>query len=182
MKFDIPMMKTAYIWAEESYCKRKQVGCVIANEERIISHGFNGTISGLPNECEETKEEMYCKRCECTDQSKLTIDENISVGSNICTNCYYTNVVKVKKIPIDKTNVFTLHAEANAILWAARKGYALEGATLYVTLEPCADCSKLIAQSGITRVMYSESYSPEGVEFLRKCNIEVTQLEQLTQE
>ncbi|MCK5535519.1 MAG: hypothetical protein KAI79_01765, partial [Bacteroidales bacterium] len=128
---------------------------------------------------EETKEEMYCKRCECTNQSKLTINENLSIGSNICTNCYYTNVVKVKKIPIDKTNVFTLHAEANAILWAARKGYALEGATLYATFSPCVECSKLIAQAGIKRVVFSQYFrTREGLDFLKACNIEVTQLTQ----
>ena len=52
-KYDTPMMETAYIWALESYCRRKQVGCVIAKDSRVISCGYNGTISGSENCCEE---------------------------------------------------------------------------------------------------------------------------------
>ena len=47
------LMNTAKLWAKESYCKRKQVGAVLAKDDRILATGYNGTISGLENKCEE---------------------------------------------------------------------------------------------------------------------------------
>lgn len=67
-----------------------------------------------------------------------------------------------------------LHAEANAILKVARSTQSCEGATLYITLSPCKECSKLIHQSGIKRVVYHQYYKDtEGVEFLQKAGVEV---------
>ena len=67
------------------------------------------------------------------------------------------------------TKWYVLHAEANAILKVARSTQSCDGATLYVTLSPCRECSKLIHQSGISRVVYSEAYKDlSGVEFLKK--------------
>lgn len=60
-----------------------------------------------------------------------------------------------------------IHAEMNAILKAAKSGYSVNGATLYLTLSPCKECSKLILQSGIERVLYLEEYRDvSGIEFL----------------
>ena len=65
------------------------------------------------------------------------------------------------------TLAHVIHAECNAILKAARTGNAVDNSTLYLTLSPCIDCSKLILQSGIKRVVYLELYrNPEGVNFL----------------
>jgi len=62
-----------------------------------------------------------------------------------------------------------IHAEVGAILKAARSGYAVGGAELYLTLSPCVDCAKLILQSGIKRVIYLQEYrKTDGVEFLKK--------------
>ncbi len=70
-----------------------------------------------------------------------------------------------------------LHAEANAILKVASSTQACQGATLYITLSPCKDCSKLIHQSGIKRVVYANAYKDEsGIDFLRKANIEILYL------
>lgn len=67
-----------------------------------------------------------------------------------------------------------LHAEANAILKVARSTQSCEGATLYITLSPCKECSKLIHQSGIKRVVYHNGYRDDsGVQFLIKAGIEV---------
>lgn len=64
---------------------------------------------------------------------------------------------------------FVIHGESNAILKAAKSGYAVEGATLYVTLSPCQDCCKLIIQSGIKRVVYKDEYrDATGISFLRQ--------------
>jgi len=67
-----------------------------------------------------------------------------------------------------------LHAEANAILKVARSTQSCEGATLYITLSPCKECSKLIHQSGIVRVVYQNGYRDNaGLEFLIKAGVEV---------
>lgn len=67
-----------------------------------------------------------------------------------------------------------LHAEANAITKLARSNNNSEGATLYVTAEPCIECSKLIIQAGIKRVVYAEKYRlHEGIALLREAKIEV---------
>ena len=75
------------------------------------------------------------------------------------------------------TKWYVLHAEANAILKVASSTQSCDGATLYVTLSPCKECSKLIHQSGISRVVYSEAYKDlSGVEFLKKAGVIVNQI------
>lgn len=70
-----------------------------------------------------------------------------------------------------------LHAEANAILKVARSTQSCEGATLYITLSPCKECSKLIHQSGIKRVVYQNGYRDDsGLQFLIKAGIDVQQI------
>jgi dCMP deaminase len=72
------------------------------------------------------------------------------------------------------TKWYVLHAEANAILKVASTTQSCEGATLYLTMSPCKECSKLIHQAGIRRVVYASEYKdPSGLEFLRKAGVEV---------
>ena len=67
---------------------------------------------------------------------------------------------------------YVLHAEANAILKVAASTQSCKGATLYITLSPCKECSKLIHQSGIIRVVYSKEYKDTtGLEFLKKAGV-----------
>jgi dCMP deaminase len=78
------------------------------------------------------------------------------------------------------TKWYVLHAEANAILKVARSTQSCEGATLYITMSPCKDCSKLIHQAGITRVVYLEGYKDNsGIEFLEKAGVEVAYIPNL---
>lgn len=56
------------------------------------------------------------------------------------------------------SKTYEIHAEMNAIIWAARKGISIEGGTIYVTLEPCSECSKNLIASGIKRIVYKKSY------------------------
>ena len=80
----------------------------------------------------------------------------------------------------DENNVtkpYVLHAEANAITKLARSSNNSDGSTLYVTAAPCMECSKLIIQAGIRRVVYAESYRLEdGINLLRRAGIEVVHL------
>ena len=126
-------LKMAEIWAQNSYCKRRQVGALIVKEKMIISDGYNGTPSGFENICE---------------------DEN------------------------NRTKPYVLHAEANAITKVAKSNNSSDGATLYVTSSPCLECSKLIIQAGIKRVVFTENYRLEdGINLLKRANIEVEQIE-----
>lgn len=78
------------------------------------------------------------------------------------------------------TQWFVLHAEANAISKVARSTQTCENATLYITLSPCKECSKLIHQSGITRVVFQNGYQDStGLEFLKKAGVIVHQIEDL---
>ena len=75
------------------------------------------------------------------------------------------------------TKPYVLHAEANAITKLARSSNNSDGATLYVTASPCIECSKLIIQAGIRRVVYDEQYRlNDGVELLKRAGIEVVHL------
>jgi len=126
-------LKMADIWAQNSYCKRRQVGALIVKDQMIISDGYNGTPSGFENVCE---------------------DED------------------------NKTKPYVLHAEANAITKVAKSGNSSDKATLYVTSSPCMECSKLIIQAGIKRVVFTESYRIEdGINLLKRADIEVKQVD-----
>ena len=76
------------------------------------------------------------------------------------------------------TKPYVLHAEANAITKIAKSSNNSDGATLYVTASPCLECSKLIIQSGIRRVVYSEAYRlTDGIDLLKRAGVEVVFIE-----
>ena len=78
------------------------------------------------------------------------------------------------------TKWYVLHAEANAILKVASSTQSCQGATLYITMSPCKECSKLIHQAGITRLVYQTDYKDNsGLEFLRKAGVELQQVIEL---
>ena len=129
IELDKRYLRMASIWAESSYCKRRQVGALIVKDKMIISDGYNGTPSGFENVCED--------------------DNNL-------------------------TKPYVLHAEANAITKVAASANSSKGATIYVTSSPCIECAKLIIQSGIKRVVYSENYRIEdGCLLLKRAGIEL---------
>ncbi len=125
-------IRMASIWAENSYCQRRQVGALIVKDKMIISDGYNGTPSGFENVCED--------------------EDGI-------------------------TKPYVLHAEANAITKVAKSGNSSEGATMYVTTAPCIECSKLIIQAGIKRLVYRDNYrKTEGIDLLKRVGIEIVNL------
>ena len=78
------------------------------------------------------------------------------------------------------TKWYVLHAEANAILKVASSTQSCKGATLYITMSPCQQCSKLIHQAGITRLVYHHEYKDNsGVKFLKKAGVTITHIEEL---
>ena len=78
------------------------------------------------------------------------------------------------------TKPYVLHAEANAITKVARIGNSSEGSTLYITASPCLECSKLIIQAGIKRVVYNDLYRiQDGLEILRRAGVECTHIAEI---
>lgn len=77
-----------------------------------------------------------------------------------------------------ETHWYVLHAEANAILKVAKSTHNCQEGTLYLTLSPCKECSKLVVQSGIKRVVYTNAYKDmSGVDFLQEAGVEIEQIE-----
>lgn len=94
----------------------------------------------------------------------------ISDGFNGCPTGYNNNCENDH----DETHWYVLHGEANAILKCARHGHSCDGATLYQTLSPCKECSKLILQSGIKRLVYINEYKDvAGLTFLKNAGVEI---------
>ena len=111
----------------------------------------------------------YCKRRQV---GALIVKEKmiISDGYN-GTPSGFENVCEDENF---KTKPYVLHAEANAITKVAKSNNSSDGATLYITTSPCMECSKLIIQSGIRRVVYCDSYrTQDGIELLKKAGIEI---------
>ena len=93
-------------------------------------------------------------------------------------NCCENDIAK-GTILVEETKWEVIHAETNAILKCAKNGISCDGGTLYVTLSPCKDCSKLIVQSGIKRLVYKEVYRDgDGLVFLKNAGIAVNKLPQ----
>ena len=172
-KFDKANMQMAYITANLSYCQRRQVGAVIVRDDRVIANGVNGTSKGTENICEDSYINCTC----CNEKIYLTKDVlNIAdEKGRMLTNCscgashiYFTND-DIKLTTNDKV----IHAEQNALLFAAKNGISVNGATMYVTTEPCIECAKFIEASGIKKVIYSDSYkNSAGIELLKKHGVE----------
>ena len=74
------------------------------------------------------------------------------------TNCNEYWDGKYTKEHHEWSKTYEIHAEMNAIIWAAREGISIDGATIYVTLEPCSQCSKNLIASGIKRIVYDKAY------------------------
>lgn len=129
---DRTYMDMAVCWSTLSRCKKKQVGCLIVKDKRIIADGFNGTPIGMDNACEGCDGE---------------------------------------------THWHVIHAEANAICKLAATGGSATGSTAYTTLSPCKDCSKLLLQSGIKRLVYLTEHSDtDGLDLLRASGVSVEML------
>ena len=170
-KYDQAMMRTAYVWADLSYCKRRQVGACITRDNGIISHGYNGTAKNQENVCE-----YRVITCTCgldIDVSDADYDSVTTIGIGTEHRARATcECGKVHSFTLEytklKTHPYVIHAEANAITRAARLGIALEGSTIYTTSLPCNECAKMIVSSGIVRVVYSETYKADmTVKYLR---------------
>ena len=154
-RYDLYFMHKAQLAAAMSFAKRLQTGAVLVKNRHSLMDGWNGTVTNSSNNCEES-----CKFCLGT--GKLTEDRE-------CHNCGGTGLA---------TNDLVLHAEQNLLMSCAKYGVPTVGATLYITHSPCKTCAKLIAQAGISEVVYSTNYrDTEGLDFLEDCAIKVRKVD-----
>jgi dCMP deaminase len=133
-----------------SNCVSHQVGCVIVNQGRIISQGYNGTPAGFMN-CNE----VFDNTPVFGGPPRWDRDEHHEFSED-----------------------FEIHAEQNAILFAAKHGICIDNSTLYCTLQPCKQCLKMICQSGIFRIVYDKEYdkndyTKKTYEMLETCGVEL---------
>lgn len=143
-------MIQAFLAKLRSNCLTRQIGAVIVKNNRQISTGYNGTPSGFLN-CHEGG----CKRC--SDRIKGSIKSGEGLDRCIC-----------------------VHAEANAIMQCVMFGNAgsTKNATLYSTLSPCIECSKMAITVGIDRVVILSQYPEDGTAILNEGGVKIVKMSQ----
>jgi dCMP deaminase len=147
--WDTYFMLQAEIAKLRSNCLSRHIGAVIVKDNRQIATGYNGTPAGIKN-CFDGG----CPRCTARMNGEIKPGE--SLDRCLCT-----------------------HAEANAIMQCALFGNAgsTRGATLYTTLAPCIECSKMAISVGITRIVIMVDYPEDGTKLLGEAKIELTKLD-----
>lgn len=149
------LMGIAFLVSQESKCVSWKVGSVIAKDNRIISTGFNGTPTGHENCCTVARKKQWTA---VKDGKEILLSRHREAHSVWSSHN-------------------EIHAEINAILFAAKNGIAIDGATMYVTVSPCRECCKAIAQSGIKKLVYSVGYDKDtSLNILKESGIEVEQI------
>lgn len=146
------LISIAITVSKRSTCSRRNNGAVIADRKGVVlSTGYNGSLSGMPH-CDH--------ECDCgTD----LLQQNLSYTLNHDTEC---------PAHFDNGCQLAVHAEANAVYFAARNGVSVEGAAIYCTTEPCIKCAEAIVQSGITECYYDLDYrSHAGIELLKAAGV-----------
>ncbi len=142
-------MQTAEHAAEMSHAVRKKVGACVITKNRGIYIGYNGRLAGQDNCCEDIQDETFEWQ------------------------------VKGIKNPILVTRKDVVHGEMNALSKMLREGVSAEGATLVVTLAPCATCAVMIASAGIKEVVYKEEYrDTDGLKILMEAGVSIKQYNQ----
>lgn len=150
------LMSSAYLWATRSTCDRLHVGAVVHREGRILVQGYNGAPAGMKH-CDHT--------CNCylmlSRGGRPYSPELLGHGP---------------QCPSQQPCTRAVHAEQNAISFAARWGVGLEGAEMSVTHQPCLSCAMSIVNAGIKSVAYVEPYRLiDGLSLLLDAGIEVRQ-------
>jgi dCMP deaminase len=134
--WDEYFMLAAKLAATRSTCLRLKVGCVIVLDKHIVSTGYNGTPDGCVH---------------CDEAWNYRVDQD-NLGKD------FLKSEEFRKLHHEWSLNNEIHAEQNAIAFAARLGLPTQNATLYVTHSPCINCAKLIVQTGIKRVVYLTKY------------------------
>lgn len=134
---------------QRSSCERGHVAALIVRDARIVSIGYNGAPKGMPD-CYE----VGCEVLECT-----CIPETDGSHKAYC--------------PANLGCQRTIHAELNAIVWAARAGIQINGGVMYCTYSPCRSCAHAIVASGLIALHYVKPYREGRGDILRDAGLEV---------
>ena len=154
----------AHHCSDMSRAVRLRVGCVIVNNDNVISHSWNGTPRGWDNTCEY--------------QDRMPSDAGMLLPSESIEQQWPLSDPMGRYRLVTKPEV--LHAERNALDKLSRNGTSGQGSTLFVTHAPCVECAKSVYSVGIKEVYFSNYYrSNDGIEFLEKCGIPVKYVQYL---
>ena len=150
--------------AQRSTCLRYQVGALIVRDGRIVSMGYNGPVSGMPECTEVPSFTDLINNPKYQDRAMSKVIQELENDPRKCEGPGCTR---------------SLHAETNAIAFAAKAGVSVNGCTLYCSLSPCINCAKVIVNSGICEVKFLKKYRNEdGIKFLIQSGIKVVDLEE----
>lgn len=127
--------------AERSTCRRAKVGAILVRDRRPVSMGYNGAPPHMP---------------ECISEGVGCEEEAIQVSPDAP-----EDAKSLARFVMKEGCQRTVHAEANAIAFAARSGIATAGTTMYCTYAPCYSCAKLMLSAGVTEVRYKKEYRDE---------------------
>lgn len=157
-KFIEAYMDVADRFAKLSTARRLKVGAIVVKDDRIISIGYNGMPSGWDNVCEH---------------KEYDLSRDINGDYFPDPHNHFPFADEYGRYAL-RTKSEVLHAESNAIAKLARSPESGEGASIFVTHQPCMECAKLIYQSGIREVYYSHPYRlDDGLKFLLRSGIKV---------
>jgi dCMP deaminase len=146
------LIEIANTVSKRSTCSRRHNGAVIANSNGVVlSTGYNGSLSGMDH-CDH--------ECDC--------------GADLTGGAHDDNCLAHPHMGC----IIAVHAEANAIYFAARNGVSTKDAIIYCTTEPCVKCAEAIVQSGISFCVYDQAYRiHDGIELLEKAGVVVNRYE-----
>jgi len=161
--FDQIRLEQLDILAERSTCDRGKPACILTKDDRILSEGYAGSPPGLPH-CDDEGHLIEFRALEC---------EELEDWADGAKQKLFTSDTGTKHC------IRTVHAEANAIAWAAKRGISTDGATAYVTMTPCRDCAKLLITAGIRMVIAKKDYhsSEQTKEWFQLAGIELIIIE-----
>jgi len=174
------MLGIAKTLSEDTKCKKLKVGAVIVRDKRIISSGVNGSLKNFSNKCEDTF--IECPKCGKFIPTE-DFNENETLSNMLSYNCdcnYRLNYEEenFKRRFIYNTLPHIIHAEENAIIFAAKHGINIDDSSIYVTHLPCMSCARMIIASGIKEVFYIDEYkNDDSKKLFKDNNIKIRQME-----
>lgn len=142
---DVYFLRLAHVVATQATCARKHVGAVLVRDGIVIGTGYNGAVRGAPH-CDDEGHMMRGAE-EAVDELDAHEENDHNLGERLRARLSHC--------------VRTVHAEANAIIQAAREGHRTLGTVLYTTASPCFECLKLAVNAGVREVVYAELYRDE---------------------
>lgn len=159
------LIEMAQVVARRGTCSRLQVGTVVSRDGRIIATGYNGAPAGLPH-------------CDHSNDKPITFELNDGeVDYQMVFKSKSSNIIALPQ-PMESGCTVAVHAEQNAIAFAAKHGLALDRSEMHVTHAPCAACARSIINAGIRKVSYQTPYRiTDGVELLIAAGLKVIDLD-----